>query len=103
MPSNNHTNICIDCQRACGGCSWTEVDLETNKIRFEPIPGWTATPVRLNLGGVVSGPRFTTTYHITACPLYAPDPPRKRRIADYLELTEEQSRWFVERHGGGHL
>lgn len=24
-------------------------------------------------------------------------------IADYLELTEEQSRWFVERHGGRHL
>ena len=98
MKGNNHTNICFDCKRACGGCSWSENDPVTGKIRFEPVPGWTAERVPINLSWGID-----FTYHITACPLFEPDEPRKRRASDKLELTAEQSRLFVERRGGGNL
>jgi hypothetical protein len=88
------TNICFDCQNACGGCSWSELDPETGKTRFEPVLGWTAEPVTLNLGWCIE-----RTYHITACPQFVPDPPRKRRAADLYLLTEEQSRLFAARGG----
>ena len=94
--NNDLSSICLDCQRACGGCSWSAVDPITEKIRFEPVPGWTATRVRLNLGGSTEKNRYCDTYRITACPQFLPDPPRK---PDRLELTEEQSRWFLERRG----
>lgn len=34
-----HVNICFDCQRAVGGCSWSELDPKTNKPRFEFVDG----------------------------------------------------------------
>lgn len=52
-------NICFDCARACGGCSWSR--------RFKPVPGWTAQ--RATLPGGMSGTRIDT-YQITACPQY---------------------------------
>lgn len=61
-------NICFDCERACGGCSWTEVDPETGKLRWEPVPGWTAEPTVLKIGSNQTGLRYQETYHITACP-----------------------------------
>lgn len=59
------TNICFDCAKACGRCSWS--------ARFEPVPGWTAKPTAIKYfddkkGGVV----FTQTYSITACPEFTP-------------------------------
>lgn len=69
--------LCWKCQNACGGCPWTEVDPVTKKVRFEPVPGWDAKPVR----------RWTTTgslrvrmesYSIKSCPMFVPDDPRKR-------------------------
>ena len=60
------TNICIECANACGGCSWTEVDEETGRVKFVPVPGWTATAV--SYFGARN--RGLTTYHITACPLF---------------------------------
>lgn len=95
--SNKHTNICFDCQNACGGCSWSAVG-DYGKLLFEPVPGWTAEPTSFIVDG-----RVVNTYHITACPQFKPDPPRERRFADYLALTEEESRWFLERRGGTHL
>ena len=67
------TNICIDCQNACGGCSWSEVDPETEKVRFEPVPGWTAEKVLLKGISKKSKHQVLETYHITACPLFVPD------------------------------
>lgn len=61
------TNICISCKNAVPdnnghGCTWSR--------KFEPVPGWTATPKRLNPGrhGTI-----TETYEIAACPMYDPD------------------------------
>ena len=60
-------NICADCDNACGGCSWSARDPETNKIRYEPIPGWTAAVSILPPSGDAKEVR---TYHITACPQF---------------------------------
>ena len=61
-------SICIDCKKACGGCEWSEVDQETGKIRFQPVLGWTATPVLL----AYRHGKEDTTYRITACPKFKP-------------------------------
>lgn len=68
----SNSNICFTCRRACGGCEWTEWDMETGKIRFEPVPGWTAEKAKLNL---CHGSRKTIidTYHIIDCPKYLSD------------------------------
>lgn len=51
-------NICIDCEKSCGLCSWS--------ANLKPVEGWTATPIRkrYNDNYIVDG------YHITACPLF---------------------------------
>jgi hypothetical protein len=70
-------NICFDCKKACGGCSWSAVDPVTRKLRFEPVPGWTAKKVWLQSWHHGSRSREVETYHITACPEFEPDKPRK--------------------------
>lgn len=75
-PLYQKTNICFDCQNACGGCSWSEINPETKKPRFEPVPGWTAQEVILNVGRSRSGYGLVHTYHITACPQFVPDEKR---------------------------
>lgn len=73
------TNICARCQKACGGCSWSELDPNTGKPKFKPVNGWTAEEVPLNLGYASRGRRVINTYHITACPEFVKDEKRKRR------------------------
>ena len=87
------TNICFDCQNACGRCSWTEINPDTKRPRFEPVPGWTAKPVLLNVGGMRDRARLIETYHVTQCPQFIPDGQRK---TDGRELTEQQSKHFIE-------
>lgn len=72
----SNSNICFDCEKACGGCSWTAVDPKTNKIRFEPVPGWEAEAVTVGMGQGGNGKRRVATYRITDCPLF--EPSRKR-------------------------
>lgn len=67
------TNICFDCQRACGDCSWSEIDQKTRKPRFEPVPGWTAEVVHYPAWMNGNKAKYEETYHITACPLYISD------------------------------
>lgn len=57
------TNICFNCIHAAPdrkghGCPWSR--------RFEPVPGWTAKPVK----GVSNG---CDTYEITDCPMFGHD------------------------------
>lgn len=66
-------NICFDCKKACGGCSWSK--------DFEPVPGWIAEEcyipiVEDNLTCHIE------TYHITACPQFEPD---RRMVVDMDE------------------
>ena len=73
VPINSRTNICFDCQKACGGCSWSELDPATKKPRFEPVPVWTAEKKKL-IVSCSKGKRIVIdTYHITACPEFVPD------------------------------
>lgn len=92
---NNRANICIDCNRACGGCSWSEVDPVTDKIRFEPVPGWTAEPVYKQIGTKGRGKRqIVDTYRITACPLFEGDNYKVKHDMTYL--SESESDWFLK-------
>lgn len=77
--SPHKTNICFDCGRACGGCPWSAVNPETGKVRFEPVPGWTATPMTLIVGHGKGGAVVAQTYHITACPLFVKDTKKAKR------------------------
>lgn len=63
-------NICVHCKNAFGGCSWSEVDPNTKKVRFEPVPGWTACKRVLMDYRVAGKRRIIETYHITACPQF---------------------------------
>lgn len=57
-------NICFDCKKATGKCSWSK--------NFTPVPGWTAEPVRTVHKDInrTSGIHIIETYYITACPLF---------------------------------
>ena len=74
-------NICIDCKKACGGCSWSEIDPKTKKVRFQPVEGWTATKRVLYLGISRGTRRWAETYDIKACPLFESDAPDKPKPA----------------------
>ena len=90
----NRANICFDCENACGGCSWSAVDPETDKVRFEPVPGWTAEPVYKRIGSNERGERLVETYKITACPQFIGSEYKIKQ--DYNQLSEEQSDWFLK-------
>ena len=89
----NKANICIDCKKACGKCSWSACDPVTGRLLFEPVPGWTAEPVLQNIGHHKNKMRKQLTYSITACPLFEPEAPRKQ---NYRELSEAENKWFLE-------
>lgn len=79
-------NICADCDNACGGCSWSARDPETNKIRYEPIPGWTAEVSVLPPSGDAKEVR---TYHITACPLFRRSVRKRRSSPEARRILRE--------------
>lgn len=75
----SHANICFDCKKSTGGCSWSALDPDTLRPMFKPVEGWTAKPIIMDLGISYGKRRTTPTYHITACPLFEPDEPRLHR------------------------
>ena len=89
----NRANICIDCKKACGGCSWSAVDPATGRILFEPVPGWTAEEVPFFVTGGHGCRKIDTTYKITACPEFEEDiRPNKRGC---MQLSKEESDFFL--------
>lgn len=66
------TNICFDCKKACGGCSWSEWDTAEKRPRFEPIKGWKAIKVPY-FAGAGRGAKIDSTYYITECPEFDPE------------------------------
>lgn len=90
VPYCSRTNICFDCQRACGGCSWSACDPVTEKPLFRPVPGWTAEPSMLYpAGGAAKRTSEVWTYHVTACPLFVRDEPRESRPMYETEEAEK--------------
>ena len=89
------TNICFDCQKACGGCSWSAIDPKTEKPAFKPVPGWTAEKVSLIVGSWNNHKTIVETYYVKDCPEFVPD---KQRYSHFGELSDEEfalllSRW----------
>ena len=68
----SNSNICFTCENSCGKCPWSAIDQETGKVKFDPVPGWTAKMVKLRAGQRGSKSEVIDTYHITDCPLYKP-------------------------------
>lgn len=77
-------NICWGCQKACGGCSWSQ--------SLTPVEGWEAEeiPYMMYHG---SGYTVASTYHITKCPEFVRDEPRKINPAI---LTPEENAAFMK-------
>lgn len=73
--ANWTTTLCWTCRNACGGCSWSEVDKATNRVRFQPVKGWVATKTRVlvNSGRGQTGRCYDTSYIVRFCPLYEAD------------------------------
>lgn len=60
---------CINCVNACGGCSWSEVDPSTNRIRYEPVKGWTAE-IRPPKKQISRSLTHIPDYFVVECPKY---------------------------------
>lgn len=67
-PTSGNANICFDCTKACGGCSWSAVAADGKTLLFQPVEGWTATPTKMIVRKDNGDTREIETYHITACP-----------------------------------
>ena len=67
--SYSQASICFDCEKACGGCSWSEYDATKNCTRFKIPEGATFEPVYDVKGRIY-------TYRITKCPLFEKTPDR---------------------------
>lgn len=65
------TNICFDCEKAIGGCCWSEVDPNTKKVRFEPVPGWKTKKVCRKFNR-----KWKIVEQIVECPLFEKTPDR---------------------------
>jgi len=54
-------SICWNCERSCSGCPWSR--------RFEPVPGWIATPTIIHMHGY----GIMESFRVDACPLFKED------------------------------
>ena len=79
MADGKSMTLCWKCANACGGCSWTERDKRTGKVRFQPVEGWKAVETKVMMDRHTGGyRRFETSYHVVQCPLYKPEKERKK-------------------------
>lgn len=65
---SEHTNICFDCQRAVGYCSWSEIDPKTKRPRFKIVDGSVTKKVKRKVGR-----KFVDAEIILSCPIFLPD------------------------------
>lgn len=68
VPTSGNANICFDCAKACGGCSWSAVAADGKTLLYKPVEGWTATPTKMIVRKDNGDTQEIETYHITACP-----------------------------------
>lgn len=85
VPVGSNINICFDCQKACGGFSWS--------FDFTPVPGWTAKKKMQKINYGHGKVEWKETYHITACQEFAPDDDHK---PSFGEISEEQMRRLIQ-------
>lgn len=78
---------CDHCKKYAGGCSWTAVDEETGRVKFEPVKGWKAK-------------KSGVGYHIIKCPEFVSDGTEKKenRLPSALKWDIEKFLFYV--HSG---
>ena len=64
--------LCWDCWHAAGPdmCSWAR--------EFKPVAGWKAKRTLLNMYVTDNKTSRTSSYTVSECPLFLPDPPAPR-------------------------
>ena len=62
---------CWECKNAYGGCPWTEVDPDTKRVKFQPVPGWDAKKFIRRTGSDRKGNKsISVEYAIKDCPMF---------------------------------
>lgn len=73
-----HSQLCWECEKACGRCSWSS--------SFTPVPGWNAKPTKIisytAIGGGKRKKFYVDSYEIHDCPEFELMEEIKRRIAN---------------------
>lgn len=69
VPYKSNCNICFDCKKSVGGCSWSEVDQNTKQIRFELPDGCRIEKCKRR---VWNGHKivYADSFKIVYCPLF---------------------------------
>lgn len=80
MPRKYSHTLCWDCERACGGCSWSQ--------SLKPVHGWTATKLQMKTRTEWNGQpgRDVASYIVHDCPQF------KRDAVGYgMKWTEKEN------------
>lgn len=56
-----HSTLCFNCEKACGGCSWSK--------NFTPVDGWKAIPTKILCGyKLKKKPHIVDSFDVYECP-----------------------------------
>lgn len=74
-----HNQLCWDCEKACGGCSWSK--------DFIPVKGWDAVPTKVRNGTTSKkGEHIVSvidSFEVRECPEFEP-----LKMADEMEFLK---------------
>lgn len=76
-----HKQLCWNCEKACGRCSWSK--------SFTPVPGWKAIPTKIQADNH-SRYSHVDSFDIYECPEFELLAEIKRRIACGKKIAERQ-------------
>lgn len=79
--TRKHKQLCWDCEKACGRCSWSK--------NFTPVPGWKAIPTKIQADNH-SKYTHVDSFDIYECPEFELMEEIKRRIANGRKIAEKQ-------------
>ena len=77
-----NSQLCWDCEKACGRCSWSK--------NFTPVEGWKAKPTKMLIsttngkGGLRK--YYSDTYEIHECPEF--EPLKIKNEAEFMNLLK---------------
>lgn len=77
VPEYTPSTLCEVCENACGGCSWSEKNVQ------KPVEGWEAVRNDIFYHGTKS--EFIESYIVLSCPKYKPDHFAKKYSFSKLE------------------
>ena len=80
------STLCWSCERACGGCSWSDKS-------FTPVEGWIAEKTIYR----AKKDKFVTSYVVKSCPLYKPLNYKQVQLDELVKLLHTTKRTFMRR------